>query len=142
VKAISLYQPWAVLCLVGAKQFETRNWHTQYRGPLLIHAALKADPGIKDMARSPLVVSILRQKWPDYSGWKDLRFGAVVGQVQLIACHRMRDIQPPSDRERQLGDWSPNRYAWEFESPQLFDSPIPYRGQQGLFEVNQEVLAA
>jgi hypothetical protein len=71
-----------------------------------------------------------------------MKFGAVVGQVRLVACHRMRDIPPPSDRERQLGDWAPDRYAWEFASPTLLDSPIPYRGRQGLFNVSDEVLAA
>src|SRR3989339_577320 len=39
MKAISLWQPWASLCAVGAKLYETRSWSTSYRGPLLICAA-------------------------------------------------------------------------------------------------------
>lgn len=39
MKALSLWQPWATLIAIGAKQYETRGWSTPYRGPLIIHAA-------------------------------------------------------------------------------------------------------
>jgi activating signal cointegrator 1 len=39
VKALTLHQPWASLIAVGAKRIETRNWATDYRGPLAIHAS-------------------------------------------------------------------------------------------------------
>jgi hypothetical protein len=143
VKAISLWQPYAVLCAVGAKRFETRGWETAYRGPLLIHASRKLDGSIKAMAESELVVSILRQCYrPCYNDWIDLPFGAIVGRAHLVACSRMRDLPPPSERERALGDWSPDRYAWELASPELFGSPIPFRGMQRLFNVNDKVMAA
>ncbi|NEQ45665.1 MAG: ASCH domain-containing protein [Leptolyngbya sp. SIOISBB] len=38
-KIITLWQPWASLVAYGFKQYETRSWATNYRGPLLIHAA-------------------------------------------------------------------------------------------------------
>lgn len=49
MKAISLWQPWAWLCVAtdehgrAEKENETRSWPTSYRGPLLIHAAKKCD---------------------------------------------------------------------------------------------------
>lgn len=39
IPCISLWQPWASLIAIGAKQIETRHWATRYRGPLAIHAA-------------------------------------------------------------------------------------------------------
>lgn len=36
MKAISVKQPWANLIASGEKSIETRTWHTDYRGPLLI----------------------------------------------------------------------------------------------------------
>ncbi len=39
MKAISIWQPWASLIAIGAKQIETRSWATGYRGLLVIHAA-------------------------------------------------------------------------------------------------------
>lgn len=38
-KMLTLWQPWASLIVVGAKTIETRSWSTDYRGPLVIHAA-------------------------------------------------------------------------------------------------------
>lgn len=39
VKALTLHQPWASLIALGVKTIETRSWKTDYRGPLVIHAA-------------------------------------------------------------------------------------------------------
>jgi hypothetical protein len=44
MKCISLIQPWASLVLLGEKRYETRNWSTAYRGPLLIHASKGMPP--------------------------------------------------------------------------------------------------
>ena len=41
IAAISLHQPWATLIARGHKEYETRSWYTNYRGPLLICAAQK-----------------------------------------------------------------------------------------------------
>ena len=49
MKAISLWQPWASLCVLpgpngrAVKTIETRSWPTKYRGPLAVHAA-KREP--------------------------------------------------------------------------------------------------
>ena len=34
-----MWQPWASLIAIGAKQIETRHWPTKYRGPIAIHTA-------------------------------------------------------------------------------------------------------
>ena len=41
MKALTIWQPWASLIAGGAKQYETRSWATQYRGPIAIHAAAR-----------------------------------------------------------------------------------------------------
>ena len=43
IKALTVRQPWAELILRGRKPFELRTWRTKYRGPLVIHAAVKID---------------------------------------------------------------------------------------------------
>jgi len=138
MRAISLWQPWAVLCLLGAKQFETRHWRTGYRGPLLIHAAKKCDREILG------AVNLFAQVMISFGihGPADLSFGAIIGRVQLVACLRMRDMPLPSEKERALGDWAPDRYAWEFAKPELFRAPIGYRGSQGFFRVPEEALGS
>ena len=41
MKALTIIQPWATLLAAGKKRIETRSWKTNYRGEILIHAALK-----------------------------------------------------------------------------------------------------
>lgn len=39
MKAITIWQPWAMLIALLEKGNETRGWPTKHRGPLAIHAA-------------------------------------------------------------------------------------------------------
>ena len=46
MKALSIRQPWAWLCVNGYKDIENRTWNTKFRGQILIHAAsTKPTPG-------------------------------------------------------------------------------------------------
>lgn len=139
MRAISLWQPWAVLCVLGAKQFETRDWYTAYRGPLLIHAAKKATPDVISAIYHNDIFPVLLAF--GIHGPANLSFGAIIGRVQLVACQRMSDVPRPSAREQALGDWAPGRYAWELAKPEFFAAPIPYRGAQRFFKVPSEVIA-
>jgi hypothetical protein len=51
--ALSLKQPWAALLVHGRKTIEVRRWRTEYRGPLLIHAARVSDDRPEAWARVP-----------------------------------------------------------------------------------------
>ena len=37
--ALSIRQPWCHFIVSGTKDIENRSWHTNFRGPILIHAA-------------------------------------------------------------------------------------------------------
>lgn len=136
MKAISLWQPWALAWLLtdpDEKRFETRSWYTSYRGPLLIHAAKKTDGEVMDYLVSRFFLATLERHGLKES---DVRFGAIIGRVDLIGCSRMDQMPPPTEREKSWGNWEPNRFAWERgPKTEIFDSPIPYRGQQGFFDV-------
>lgn len=43
IKALTIRQPWAELILRGRKPYELRSWRTKYRGPLVIHAAMRVN---------------------------------------------------------------------------------------------------
>lgn len=53
------------------------------------------------------------------------------------------EYEDGTDMADQLpfGDWTPGRHAWRVTDPVLLDEPIPYRGQQGVFFVDPEVLS-
>jgi hypothetical protein len=133
MKAISLWQPWATLCvLTGGKQFETRHWYTSYRGPLLIHAAKKHDAEIRE---------VIWKLAPFLRDAGSLAFGALIGRVDMSGCHLIRgDFPCPSEKERALGNWVKGRFAWEFANPERFTAPISLKGSQGFFEVAPEAL--
>lgn len=68
--ALTVKQPWAWAIVSGRKPTESREWSTQYRGPLLIHSS-----------RSPLEPGT---EFKPPRG--ELFYGHILGAVQLISC--------------------------------------------------------
>ena len=69
----------------------------------------------------------------------ELPLGCVVAAVDLVAVHRVEDIRDSlSKEERAFGNYDNGRYAWELKVVKLPDAPIPAKGQQGLWEWNNE----
>jgi activating signal cointegrator 1 len=139
MKAISLWQPWASLWLTDAKLHETRHWATSYRGPLLVHAAKRR---IDDLSGDRLD-EICDGIWGHHWGL-ELPRGALIGVVRLVACFST-DTMPighQSTDDYECGDFSAGRYAWQRSATDVrtFAEPIPYRGQQGFFDVPDDIL--
>lgn len=133
---ISLWQPWATLCVLGIKCNETRHWATKHRGPLLIHAAKKPVVGYaldlhKDlMTRFNVKTGILA-------------YGAIVGQVELVNCREVELVRDHLlERELLCGNYGDGRFAWLFHSPKKFERPIPCRGFQRMWNVDEALLGA
>lgn len=142
MKAISLWQPWATLWLLSdpdEKIFETRHWYAGYRGPLLVHAAKKQDGEVKEfLSASGLIETLLYRHNMMVC---ELTFGAIIGKVDLVGCSEMSRMPEPSERERMFGNWESGRFAWERgPGPRLFKNPIPYKGSQGFFDVDDSLV--
>lgn len=132
MRAISLWQPWATLCVIGAKRIETRHWSTPYRGLLAIHAAKRWTAEEKAFAASPVFADALNGRGFNPAS---LPLGAVVGTVNLVDVVRTEKVRDSiSAEERAFGNFSDGRYAWLLETPALFDVPFPMKGAQGFFE--------
>lgn len=139
MKALSDWQPYATLMIIGEKEIETRGWATNYRGTLAIHAARKSPKEI--YRRLPLevyfrIMSILDDHDMGPLDINELPTGAILGTVQLVDCvpiealyHSAYDTR----KERDLGDWSAGRYGWILKNPVMFKVPILARGSQGLW---------
>ena len=144
MRAISLWQPWASLCCIphpndpkrSVKGYETRSWSTSYRGPLLIHAALRFTRG--EICFCKHVATINESlKRAGYKTLDDIPRGAIIGQVELIGCHPAMAVYPEIDRyAMDMGHYDHGRFAWEIVNPIMFEEPIPWKGQQGFFDVN------
>lgn len=144
MKCISLWQPWATLWVLSdpdEKVFETRGWHTSHRGPLLVHAAKKKDGEVRDFLKSTGVKETFWERHGITDLENELPFGAIIGVVDLIGCSRMDRMPEPSERERMWGNWEPDRFAWERANrPIMFPVPIPYRGEQMIFNVPDSII--
>ncbi len=128
MKAITIHQPWASLIASGAKRYETRGWKTNHRGRLAIHAGKEwskdHEHAWNKLRRSPYTISI-----PEVAP-----LGAIICVCDLVDCIPVEQIRDQlSPLERELGDYSDGRYAWELKVVKVAPAPIPMAGKQGLW---------
>lgn len=153
MKILSLTQPWATLMDIDAKKFETRSWATPYRGPIAIHAAKNLTPvggrrGLNELCSREPFRSVLLDHYRvahkeehlelfflDFHLW--LPFGEILCVGELVQCYNTLnrtfwDKRLLSEQEREFGDYSPNRQAWQFENIKSLIPTLRYTGAQGL----------
>lgn len=135
MRAISLWQPWATLVVRGIKTIETRT-HGRFSGlvdeTIAIHAAQKYDKVGAVQIRRDFRVTIPFEP----------PAGAIIGTVKIVHFSPMwYDATGASREERNewreaalLEDLS-GRYGLWLEDAVEFDTPIPYKGHQGIFGV-------
>lgn len=126
MRALTVRQPWASLIASGEKRVETRPMRTKHRGPMAIHAGLSWGPAQRALA-SRLGVEVAP-------------VGAVVCVVNVVDCVRMTPdtIEQASERERELGDWRPGRWAWHLENPRPLSALVPAKGRLGVWRLGPE----
>ncbi len=139
VKAISLHQPWASLMAMGVKHYETRSWSTNYRGKLVICSAKKNTK--QQRLNYEKLASILEIDLTQ-TPWDSLPLGKAIAVVNLTDCIKMTPefIEAQSESEQLCGHWEPGRFAWKLDNIQPLSSPIPIKGQQGLWDVHLPLL--
>ena len=141
MRCLTLTQPWATAVFLGLKHYETRSWRTNYRGPLLIHAAKGWKAEDRAFLRARMVAGQLTPKQ-----CAELPFGVIIGRVDLVDCVPTATNQfsmgDAPEGEWLWGNYSSGRYVWKLANPVRFAEPIPYRGALGLFEVPDDALTA
>lgn len=135
MKILSLWEPWASAMALGWKSWETRGWSTSYRGPLAIHAA-KNTTAIKDETPAELEEDAqdvgTRIQFP-----KTWPLGQIIAVVELFDCVKT-EVAKPSPLEAILGNYMPERFAWQTRNLRRVKS-IPFKGMQGLKDLPVEV---
>lgn len=129
MKALSIRQPWAELILQGRKTMELRTWSTTYRGPIAIHAA----------QRYKEAYCRLYGLDPD-----QLVRGALVGTVEIVEVVPLDEASYLAHTAEHLrpGAWPGDLVGWRLANPLRLATPIPLRGRQGLFDVDDALLTA
>lgn len=139
MKAISLWQPWASLVALGAKQIETRHWQapaaiTGQR--IAIHAA-KRESQLYLCDIEPFSKWIAREEVP---------LGAIVATAVLDrsvsmtveGIERLVNLHP---EEHAFGNYAVGRFAWVLRDVKALRRPIPFKGRQGVFDVPEGAFA-
>jgi hypothetical protein len=135
MKTITLHQPWASLITDSFKRYETRSWATPYRGLLAIHAGKKWDSELQDITGD--LAGDLAEHFPELRKYIQHTppLGAVLGICRLVHCHETEKIRNNINKlERAVGDWGDDRFAWELQLLEVFETPIPAAGAQKLWD--------
>lgn len=149
--AISLWQPWASLCVLPArdslvypeKRFETRSWAPPrwlVGRRVAIHAAAKWTGQLLRLSQSEPFASFLARHGIDVTArpagrgrlLRPLPLGAVVGSVVIDRVEPTESARLTlGDFQLALGDYSPGRLAWRLMHPRPLEVPLPLPGRQG-----------
>lgn len=134
-RTISLWQPYPKLIEMEIKRYETRSWKPSLKAGdlILIHAARRkmTNEDFRVIAH-PLV----RHAVMEYSANKEMtitpHYGAILCLVRYKGCVSTNEFSP-KPLERVVGNYQPNRWAWELELLERFDEPIQAKGHQGFW---------
>lgn len=127
MKALSIRQPWAWLILNAGKDIENREWPTRFRGRVLIHTGKGMTSDEYDDAMD-LASRLCRSlALPSY---ESLERGGIVGEAEIAGCVTASD-----------SPWFFGQYGFVLREPKVLPF-IPFRGQLGFFDVEEEILHA
>ena len=122
---LSIQQPWAWAIVHGPKRIENRTWHTDYRGPLLIHTGKSRDR-IGDFGDVYDSTGFIEPP----SATMD--FGAIIGVCDLVDCLNYK----VNLRAHVLQDpFAEGPWCWILDNVRPMPA-VPYVGQRGLFRVD------
>ena len=122
MKVLTIKEPWASLIINGYKVYEFRNFKTNYRGKILIHAGLTLE---KNNAI----------KFNNYN--LDYGKGEIIGEAYITDCILVDD-----EFENKLYNIDPlvygksehsRIYAWKLENAFKYDKRISCKGKLGLW---------
>ncbi|MBN9044644.1 MAG: hypothetical protein J0H18_03125 [Rhizobiales bacterium] len=135
--ALSVRQPWVHCIYYLGKPVENRDWNTQIRGTVCIHAS-------KGMTRAEyyecrMLVSNIAAEDADTRAkaiqhpippLQPIQRGAIIGTVDIVDVVRRSDSR-----------WFFGRYGFVLENPRLLEKPIPCKGALGFFNWRAKLTA-
>lgn len=137
MKVISIWQPFASLIMARCKVFETRGWPAPASviGTRIGIASTKnVVPGQRAHIADPDFIRFYEMTGQPV--FEELPFGHLLGTVFVDSVELMTEefLEDVSDEEQAYGWWELGNFAWRLSNPEPFDTPIPIKGKQGLYE--------
>lgn len=127
--AISIRQPWAWLILNAGKDIENRDWPTNFRGRVLIHASKTCTKReyeeALDFMADRLILQGLYKNIPSIKG---MDRGGIVGSVEIVDCVTASE-----------SPWFMGQHGFVLRSPRPLPF-VPFKGMLGFFNVPDSAL--
>lgn len=136
MKALSIRAPWWWFILHGGKDIENRDWYTNFRGTIYVHASKWWNFGdfeddwemgsrcYRESGGQPREFATTPRQIRDCGGH-------IVGKVDIIGCCNRSD-----------SPWFFGKYGFVLRGPLLLPKPIPFKGALGFFDVPDDVINA
>jgi|SRR5579862_1977240 len=159
MKALTLWNPWAVLASLGLKGWETRSWyppHSLDGQYFAIHGALTMPRAARDFANDPAVADALRPHFPHLYVWQE-RKAPAMGYWRYFTNYRSQGFPTGvlavarlgpvvrttearvSDLERRFGIYDPGRWALKLDDVRALSQPVPCAGRQRFWNLSPDV---
>ena len=138
-KCLSMWQPWASLLVFGFKRFEGRQWDTNYRGPLWVHAGSRQpDPSEVRKVENQYRKLYEGQKMPPFP--TSYPTGCVIGLVDLqdvISQQMYTEFVPKEFTGESTEDW-----LFVIRNPRRLMVNIKCMGNKNIFSLDPAVITA
>lgn len=134
MKVITLYQPHAILMVLGEKQIETRSRKWNYNGVIAIHAGL-SKKWLYMCELEPFKTVLTKYDINIHN----MPLGAILGSVDKLSCERTEDLRDNlSPQELAFGNYADNRFGYKTNHPIKYMEPYYILGSQGVWEWNEQ----
>lgn len=138
MRALTILQPWADLIMSGAKRVENRTWTTKYRGRFYVHAGKSREAmvttEVNGEARCRVTGKALER----------MKFGYVLGIVTLLDCLPIEEVKAGKHDAAypwlRAHEYAEGPWCWVLAENRAHIGPWPYKGAQGLFDINSLTL--
>ena len=131
MKALSVRAPWWWAILHLGKDIENRDWCTNFRGTVYLHAGKfwKPEEIVEDIDDISFIMGDKTPKVFCPDGELRAGCGCIVGKVDIVGCVNKSDSR-----------WFFGEYGFVLKNPVAFPKPIPFKGALGFFEVPDDFL--
>jgi len=132
VRGLTLWRPWALSILAGPKRVENRPRAWSIQGELLaLHNGLRFRD--EDAAA-------IHEQWEGYILALErhpelIRPGHIVGVAKVA---NVLELSRAGERLERFAPWATGPWCYVLQEPVILPKPIPWKGQQGLFNITGE----
>lgn len=127
IPALSIRQPWAWLIVNGFKDIENRDWPTNFRGELLVHASKTLSRSDYDETVEDLQALGLYP--PSLPAYDAMERGGLVGWTRVVDC-----VEHHRSPWKMAGGYG---FVLRDSRPMPF---VPFKGRLGFFNVPKEAI--